>query len=518
MGRSSHIERYRPVGNQKSESTRMELTQHSRQSATPASDRSIGTTAPTIHVSPKVAVVVVSYNRAEYLTLMLRTLLRQNPDEQLEVVILDNGSRDPLERSIAPILGDFKGPVKLIREERNLLSPVRWEQAVSAASSDFVLLPGDDDLLAANYLSTMSRLVAQGPDVTMVSTGMGQIDARGRRLGGETIPPHYESTGVALASLITRDPYAMPASGFRKNAVDLSQAPRSRTAFDWWLWIQCWLSGRAAVSDDLTVLYRQHSGQEQRGYRAGEFLTDGARMLSSVLADARFQRLLEAWPQEEVQLFTSTLLNGVGPNSGDSRWGPLLQMEIADQLRPRISTVDLVALHSQACGHSGAVPTVGALRALAGGEVPDEVPQSTWTRVPVKARWTTNCPLSTTWRRYLNIPEGPGGLIRVLVGCSCGEVGKGGLGHRLGLAVTRTDSACGTTHLVLKDPPSDEASLEVREAISILARETQGFDPSVTLEQRLVVLYRRLRVHPTGAWAERAVRQTRRYSAKRRAK
>jgi len=452
-------------------------------------------------VTPLLSIVIVSYNRVEYLRQLLTSLLEQDSAEPYELVLLDNGSETPLESELSGLLSRIPGPVTLIREEHNLLSPARWRQAAEVVQGCFVLTPGDDDLLLPHYLRTMSDLARSGPDVTMISGTVQFIDSDGRRLGGRITPPVFSSQPEALGCLITRDDYPMPGSGYRRDAVDLSEAPLTRTAFDWWLWTQCWLAGSAAVTDKPVVLYRQHAGQEQRHYGTQSFRVDAARMLLALLHSKRFQDVIESWTPEELDLFVTTVLQSPGPNYGDTRWGPLVQMALAEVLRDRIPASMTLNLHAQAAAQSGGVASVGDLQALIGAPItPPRLPGITWSRVPITATWATSCALTTAWADYLQLPHGEHSTVNVAFQCSCQRKSLGD--HRLTAQLIRKDTAS-TLMIELDGLPTDAAAAPLLDVIGSLTGRPHGFEITSTTDVKVLETFNRFRASGIGATLER---------------
>ena len=448
---------------------------------------------------PTLAVVVVAFNRVDYLKGLIQSLISQEGATSFELVLLDNGSDRPLEREVSNLLERLPGPVTVVREPRNVLSPVRWQQAVEIASSDFILLPGDDDVACPQYLSEMKRLASAAPDVTLISGASGQIDSNGRRLPMTVLPAHFDSQAQALAALISANSYWMPASGFRKDAVDLAQAPQTRTAFDWWLWIQCWLAGSAATSDKEVVLYRQHGGQEQRRYGTQSFRLDAGRMLTSVVMGPQLEAVVTGWTDAEAETFAKGILDRSGPNSGDSRWGPLVQVLLADRLRGKAADATVAALHAQAAAQAGAPATSGVLRALTGDPTLDTLPPESWSRVPIAARWTGTCSAIHEWKRYLQLPIQPHGLVAVHFSCHCDE--GSGAQHALRVHCARTDSGQRFA-LDLDAQPNEGSAAELLDTIGMLTGRLHGFEPNSGVEARVVDALRSLRRSRPGSYLE----------------
>ncbi len=429
-----------------------------------------------------IAVVIVSYNRENYLKQLLDSLLEQDDKESFELIILDNGSRNPLEPVISDELARFRGQVTLLREHTNLLSPVRLLQAISIVESDFILLPGDDDVALPNYISTMRALANSGESVNMISSAIQNIDVNGKKIGGVWHPAHFSSQQEAIAGLLETCCYPMPSSGFRKDAIDLSLIPRTRTATDWSLWLNSWVLGRAAVSDVETVQYRNHSGQEQHFYSRQRFNLDAARVLTEFVTSDRFDKMLRSWKSSEVTNFVNYLLESKGINGGETRWGPLVQILIADKIVDIGFDSLAVALHAQASAQAGVIPDVGTLKALAADPSLGRIPAETWTRIPVTAVWNYHCDFTRAWREYLNMPNVKSAKIDVLAECSCH--GQETVAHELSFHISRDEFGL-KRDLRLFDYPSAAASFDFMEALGIMTGREAGFEITARNQKRI---------------------------------
>lgn len=450
------------------------------------------------------AVVIITYNRPEYLSELLKSLIPQTQDYPVELVVIDNGSAIPVEPEIRSLISRVQGSAMVLRENENLMSLSRIERALDLVEADFILLPGDDDVLLPNYLATMSALAETSPDVMLIACGMSHIDGQGREIGAPMLPPEFPDEITALSSLLVRNPYALPASGFRKSAINLARVPPSRTAFDWWLWIQCWLKGRAAVSRNVCVQYRQHAGQEQRSYTRDEFELDGARMLASVVSSQEFHDALSQWSGDDYLRFATRILQSEGLNGGEPQWGPLLQLIAVQVLSDRLATTTSAELYAQASAHAGVTPTPTAISSFTRGSLPASLPRSTWSRVALHASWKTQCELSMAWRTYLMMPEIGRGRIRVTVKCSC--LHGSGTAHTLRIEIQRRDAAI-KRHLLICQDPSEAASLPLRQALDHAISAQGGLHTGSSMEQRIIRTYRKARGNRAFGFLERGYRR-----------
>ncbi|MDA9863351.1 glycosyltransferase family 2 protein [bacterium] len=451
--------------------------------------------------SPGISVVVFTYNRNELLAKCLESLLAQQESEPFELVVFDNGSTVPVSNTHKDLLASFPGDVTVVREEVNFLSPRRWINAISHCTNDWVLLPGDDDIALPNYLTSYRTLIANHPSATMVSAAYRNIDDRGRIAPGGWVPPQFDSAAEALSALLSTNQYGMPASGIRRSAMNFSSAPMTRSSFDWWLWIQAWMAGTAAVTSAVTTEYRVHGGQEQHSYGKQGFTLDGARMISGVLSSQQFTSVIARWDEKDRVTFVERILEGPGLNNGDSRWGPLLQIRLADLLRDLIDPKYVADLVSQASAQAGVIAPVGAIRTAISDSRVDRLPSRTWTRVPVSAEWDCSCQQCSSWRAYLNLPELS--KTRLVLRFHCPVATGGSTARTIALSDLETGI---TVHLSLDSEISEPAVAPLLEAVGQATGRAHGFETESGIEARALASIRKIRALRSTKWLETKVR------------
>jgi glycosyltransferase involved in cell wall biosynthesis len=112
----------------------------------------------------KVSVLIPTYNRQQYITEAINSVLAQDYDE-IEIIVVDDGSTDNTQEVIKPFLNkiqyirtDNQGPAKA----RNV--------CMRAASGEYVAYLDDDDLYYPNKIGLQAQLLDRRPDVGMVYT------------------------------------------------------------------------------------------------------------------------------------------------------------------------------------------------------------------------------------------------------------------------------------------------------------------------------------------------------------
>lgn len=115
---------------------------------------------------PSVSVVIPNYNYAHYLREAVESALSQ-ADVNVEVVIVDNASTDG-SAEIAALLSEADSRVRSVLRETNQGQVANFNEALSYARGDYVVLLCADDLLAPGSLARGTALLDARPDVAFV--------------------------------------------------------------------------------------------------------------------------------------------------------------------------------------------------------------------------------------------------------------------------------------------------------------------------------------------------------------
>jgi glycosyltransferase involved in cell wall biosynthesis len=185
----------------------------------------------------------------------LRTILWQR-DVEFEVVVVDDGSRDP--RTAAQVVaGVADDRVLLLRNPVAAGVSSARNRGIDAARGSWVAFCDDDDLWAPDKLA-LQLAAARATDRGWVYCGAVKIDLGQRVVGGLPPPAPEEAmarlwranpipggcSGVLVGSAILRD-----AGGFDPGLVNLA---------DWDLWMRVAASGPPAFVPHPLVGYRIH--------------------------------------------------------------------------------------------------------------------------------------------------------------------------------------------------------------------------------------------------------------------
>lgn len=128
-------------------------------------------------MSPRVSIVIPTYNNADYVAATMDSVLAQTyPD--VEVVVADHSSTDATPDILARYAGDPRVRLEVTPAgggaERN------WNRVTDLATGEYLKLVCGDDLLHPEILAEqVAALDDAGPDAVMVASRRDLVDARG---------------------------------------------------------------------------------------------------------------------------------------------------------------------------------------------------------------------------------------------------------------------------------------------------------------------------------------------------
>jgi glycosyltransferase involved in cell wall biosynthesis len=142
----------------------------------------------------RVSVVIATYNRSQLLPRLFNALNHQTlPDDELEVVIVDDGSTDDTPRILAELARSSRVPVRVLRQSPNAGPAKARNRGANEAKGGIIAFTDDDCVPTADWLRAGLELAGRGKIVV-----------------GRTVPLPNQIAGPFSRTMQVRDARFMP--------------------------------------------------------------------------------------------------------------------------------------------------------------------------------------------------------------------------------------------------------------------------------------------------------------------
>jgi hypothetical protein len=201
--------------------------------------------------APTFSVVIAAYQVADVISDCIESVIRQTLPAR-EIIVVDDGSTDGLEEVVRPY-----GDVTYLRRARNGGAAAAMNTGARAATGDYVVFIGSDDVFAPERLEALSELACARPDLDILSTDA-DVEVNGRpfrRFHDETYPfvvadqrrAIIEGNFVFGHTAVGRERF-LAVGGFDETI---------RWTSDWELWARMILEGSSiGIVDEPLATYR----------------------------------------------------------------------------------------------------------------------------------------------------------------------------------------------------------------------------------------------------------------------
>ena len=130
-------------------------------------------------MTPRVSVVVPSYNNAPFIEATMDSILAQTFAD-FELVVADHSSSDGTWDLLQPYRADPR--VRLLQTQAGGGAPANWGRVTAAATGELLKLVCGDDIIYPDCLADQVAAMDANPSVVLVAARRDLIDARGGTL------------------------------------------------------------------------------------------------------------------------------------------------------------------------------------------------------------------------------------------------------------------------------------------------------------------------------------------------
>ncbi len=233
-------------------------------------------------LSPKVSMIIATYNRAELLPATIDSALQQE-FQDFELIVVNDGSTDHTVKCLEP----YRDRIRYLYQDNAGPSAAR-NAGVRLACARWISIQDSDDLCAPNHLTTLYRYVENHPDCGMVFANGGYIGGPSHHR--ETIIPSGKSRrlanqGVSLTDLFDKSLVRLQAALISKACYDdLGGHDESlRISMDLDLTFRIFHRYPVAYLDEVVFYYRRHSGNTSGNQELR--LSENISVIRKLLAD-----------------------------------------------------------------------------------------------------------------------------------------------------------------------------------------------------------------------------------------
>ncbi|NRB40052.1 MAG: glycosyltransferase [Pseudomonadales bacterium] len=214
------------------------------------------------NTQPLVSVVIASFNMGQYLCAAIDSILNQTW-ENLEIIIIDDGSTDDTEERMKLYMDDLK--VKYIKTE-NRGQPKAKNRGIDESSGEYIAFCDADDLWEPFKLEV--QLPAFEDDrVGVVYSDVSYIDGDGNSVDKEETYVFF--SGHVTNRLVIKNFVPFGTAVIRSQCIKQSGRfdEDFRMGIDWDLWLRYSLHWEFKFVDKKTYIYRIWPGQMSSNYR-----------------------------------------------------------------------------------------------------------------------------------------------------------------------------------------------------------------------------------------------------------
>lgn len=265
----------------------------------------------------KLTICLVTKGRERYLDQILESLRFCLTDEEVQILLIDNGSDLACREKLDKWQAQNSPASKLVRFETNDSRFSTIWSVILKENIDWIILPGDDDQVRPEILAKWRDALTVDPDLVAFATASAVMDENGV-LTGEIISPTAElstSRIERIARALHEPAFVWPSLFFRVSKVN-PDVPASRYVADWWVGINLLLTGNIKTTKSIGLNYRVHSSQESNLAPIRRKFFEGSLWIDALMRSERFFAWAGQLKDEERLLFWKAI-NQRKPIYGD---------------------------------------------------------------------------------------------------------------------------------------------------------------------------------------------------------
>ena len=164
--------------------------------------------------SPKVSVIIPTYNQAKFIDKAIESVLKQSYQD-FEIIVINDGSTDNTEE-IVKNYSDFR--IRYICQANNMGVSEARNTGIKVSRGDYIaLLDSDDEFLPERLIKQVQILQNKSSEVGVVCSWSYNIDEKGNYISKRCLP---RKDGYIYEDLLSTNPISVPTVLIRKECFE----------------------------------------------------------------------------------------------------------------------------------------------------------------------------------------------------------------------------------------------------------------------------------------------------------
>ncbi|WP_426490588.1 glycosyltransferase family 2 protein [Hymenobacter sp. 102] len=209
--------------------------------------------------APFFSVVIPTYNRADFITATVQSVLAQQ-FAGLEVLIVDDGSTDATAQVVQPLLADAR--VQYLPKQNAERGAAR-NYGFARATGEYVLFLDSDDLWLPHYLTVLHQEIEQQQQPNFIACKF-VLDRGGRQVSSDLAPLPAGRYGLPL--FLHGNPLACNFAVRRQNPqlILFEEDRQYASVEDWMFLLQNMQQDQFYLVDDVAIVMNDHDARSMR--------------------------------------------------------------------------------------------------------------------------------------------------------------------------------------------------------------------------------------------------------------
>jgi hypothetical protein len=227
-------------------------------------------------------------------------------------------------KSIGEFYNKFPDKIAVVELPANVTKPSIWLKYIVDKDFDWVVFPGDDDLLLPKVLDVLEKGIAQNPNLSAIATKAEIIDELGG-LTGEIRSfslDKFENDVERMVRSLHQPPFFWPGLIFKASVLSKIKVD-SRFVFDWAVGLQLLVSSEIQLSEEIGIQYRVHPNQESFQTSLNRKYFEGSRLIYTFIESEDFVLWIRNLTVDDMLKFWELVMH-LTPVYGDNKHKLLL--------------------------------------------------------------------------------------------------------------------------------------------------------------------------------------------------